>query len=58
MSLLTKNKKYWAREGRGMTDENKPPKSAKIDQIRALREKRADDRDTKIRDAKKLARLK
>ena len=32
-----------------MTDENKPPKSTKIDQIRALREKRADDRDAKIR---------
>jgi hypothetical protein len=41
-----------------MTDENKSPKSAKIDQIRALRERRADDREAKIKEAKKLARLK
>ncbi len=41
-----------------MANENKPPKSSKIDQIRALREKQADDRDAKIKEAKKVAGLK
>jgi hypothetical protein len=46
------------REGREVTDDIKRPKSAKSDQIRALRVKRADDRDAKIKEAKKLAELK